>query len=96
MPFVRGIYLSESERLELIQLRDHAPQPYIRERAAAILKVDDGLPAAQVARSGLLRPRKPDTLYSWLNRFITEGISGLYIRSGRGRKSAFSPSLPRS
>lgn len=91
MPFLRVIDLTEAERLELLQLRDHAPQPYIRERAAAVLKVDDGEAAARVARQGLLRRRKPDTIYSWLDRFICDGIAGLYIRPGRGRKAAFSP-----
>ena len=95
MPFLRVIDLTETERLELIQLRDHAAQPYLRERAAAVLKVADGHPAARVARQGLLRPRKPDTLYSWLDRFICDGIAGLHIRPGRGRKPVFSPPLPR-
>jgi transposase len=43
-----------------------------------------------VARQGLLRQRKPDTIYDWLNRFHDEGVAGLSIRPGRGRKPAFS------
>jgi transposase len=46
-----------------------------------------------VARTGLLRPRQPDTVYAWLDRYRAEGIAGLTIRPGRGRKPAFSPSL---
>jgi Winged helix-turn helix len=87
--------LSEPQRQELIRLRETAPKPYQRERAAALLKIDAGLPPARVAREGLHRPRKPDTLYEWLRRFEAEGLSGLLkIRPGRGRKPAFSPSLP--
>jgi transposase len=82
--------LSPSQRQELIRLRDTADKPYLRERAAAILKVADGTPAAVVARQGLLRQRKPDTIYDWLNRFHDEGVAGLSIRPGRGRKPAFS------
>lgn len=51
----------------------------------------DGTSAAAVARSGLLRRRKPDTVYLWLDRFQEQGIPGLFIRPGRGRKPAFSP-----
>lgn len=86
----RQIMLTPIQRQELIRLRDTADKPYLRERAAAILKVADGTPAAVVARQGLLRQRKPDTIYDWLNRFHDEGIAGLSIRPGRGRKPAFS------
>ncbi len=86
----RQIMLTNAQRQELIRLRDTAEKPYLRERAAAILKVADGTPAAVVARQGLLRQRKPDTIYDWLNRFHDEGVAGLSIRPGRGRKPAFS------
>jgi len=91
----RTLDLSPPERTALIRLRDTAPKAYLRERAAALLKVADGQPATQVARDGLLRARDPDTLYAWLNRYRDEGIAGLGIRPGRGRKPAFSPSAPR-
>jgi transposase len=89
-----SLTLTAADHTALEDLRDHAPKAYLRERAAAILKVADGLPAAEVARTGLLRPRDSDTLYAWLQRFETEGIAGLPIRPGRGRKPAFSPSAP--
>ena len=90
----RAFALTHSEQEELTRLRDTAPHAYLRERAAALLKVDAGMSAARVAREGLLRPRKPDTVYEWIDRFIDDGIAGLCIRAGRGRKPAFSPSLP--
>jgi transposase len=92
----RQIMLTSSQRQELIRLRDTADKPYLRERAAAILKVADGTPAAVVARQGLLRQRKPDTIYDWLNRFHDEGVAGLNIRPGRGRKPAFSAETHRA
>lgn len=87
----RTLVLSDADRTALVRLRDTAPKAYLRERAAALLKVADGHPAAQVARDGLLRARDPDTLYTWLNRYRDEGEAGLTIRPGRGRKPAFSP-----
>jgi transposase len=90
----RKILLSLVLRSDLLRLRDTAAKAYLRERAAAILKVADGIPALVVARERLLRPRDPDTVYDWLNRFEKEGIPGLVIRPGRGRKPVFSPSVP--
>ncbi|KAB8142486.1 helix-turn-helix domain-containing protein [Chloroflexia bacterium SDU3-3] len=82
----RRIFLTEGQRQELQRLRDSAAKAYLRERAMAILLVADGKPAATVARSGLVRYRKADTVYDWLNRYSTEGIDGLQIREGRGRR----------
>ncbi len=87
----RAFDLTTAERQELTHLRDHALKPYLRERAAALLKVADGMSPARVARTGLLRPRQPDTVYTWLDRFTEAGVAGLHIRTGRGRKPAFSP-----
>ena len=90
----RRLLLTPSEREDLLDLRDHALQPYLRERAAALLKIADGLAVAAVARHGLLRPRRPDTLYEWLDRYQAEGMAGLILQAGRGRKPAFFPSPP--
>ena len=90
----RAFALPTTERQTLEELRAHGPQAYLRERAAALLKVDAGMSPARVAREGLLRPRKPDTVSAWLDRFIEHGLAGLTIRSGRGRKPAFSPAAP--
>jgi len=87
----RPFLVTVAERQALTELRDHSPKAYLRERAAALLKVADGMPAARVARTGLLRPRKPDTVYAWIDRFIEAGSAGLQIQAGRGRKPAFSP-----
>jgi hypothetical protein len=92
---VHRLILTASDRSALERLRDTAAKPHLRERAGAILKVADGQSAASVARSGLLRPRQPDTVYRWIHRFRTEGIAGLDDRSGRGRRPAFSPLPPR-
>lgn len=91
MPNPLQVELNQTERNELEQLRDHGEKAYIRERAAAILKVADGMSASQVARDGLLKQRKYQTVCEWVTRYRQEGIAGLYIKAGRGRKAAFSP-----
>jgi Winged helix-turn helix len=88
----RTIRLSAEIRRKLERMRDTAPQAYMRERAAAIVKIDEGLSPNAVAQSGLLRRHDADTVYRWLDRFEAEGVDGLFIRPGRGRKPAFSPS----
>src|SRR5260370_42301407 len=71
------------------------PKPSPRERAAALLKIAAGAPPPAVARRGLLRPRRPETVWQWVERFTAHGVAGLLtIRPGRGRKPAFSPCGP--
>lgn len=83
--------LNESQAGELEQIRDHHQKPYMRERAAAMLKVANGHSGRDVALNGLYKERAPDTIYSWVRRYQAEGVPGLIIRQGRGRKAAFSP-----
>lgn len=72
-------------------MRDRADKPYLRERASAILQIAAGHSGRWVALNGLLRERKPDTVYGWLDRYETAGIEGLCINEGRGRKAAYEP-----
>jgi len=92
MPNPLQLCLSADERKALERLRDTAAKAYLRERAAALLKLADGLSALQVAEQGLLKRRQCDTVCDWVHRYQAEGVAGLTIRSGRGRKPAFSPS----
>jgi hypothetical protein len=85
------LVLSAAQAAELEALRDHAAQAYLRERAAALLKMAGGMSATAVARGGLLRRRRVHTVLAWLKRYRAEGAAGLTIRPGRGRKSAFFP-----
>ena len=73
----QALSLTEEQRQELLRLRDHDPRPYVRERGAAILKIAEGQSPHRVARSGLLKPRDPDTVYAWLGRYQAEGTIGL-------------------
>ena len=91
MPKRRYQTLTEAEKSELANIRDHHEKPYLREKAAALLKVAAGASPHQVALTGLLKPRSPDALYRWLDRYEAEGVEGLVVQDGRGRKPAFSP-----
>jgi transposase len=90
------VELSTVQRQELEQARNHHPLAYVREKAAAILKVANGESGRAVALHGLLRHRRPYTVYDWIARYQAEGLEGLKVKAGRGRKPAFSPSAPGS
>ena len=93
MPKRLDIPLSEQQRSELLEARDHHAKAYVREKAAAILKMaDERLPALEVARHGLLKRRDDNTVRCWLRRYLHSGLTGLLVQHGRGRKPAFSPS----
>ncbi len=92
------VILTEQEQEELEYARDHHPKAYMRERAAALLKMAQGQSATQVAYKaykGLLRKRYPHAVCEWVRRYNIDGLAGLQIREGRGRKAAFSPSRTR-
>ena len=89
------IELTPEQRQELEKMRHYDPVPYKRTRATAILKIADGQSGRDVALHGLLAPHDPDTIYEWARRYQAEGIAGLTMRPGRGRKPAFSPSAGR-
>ncbi len=87
----RTLILEPYARIPLEQMRDHHPVAYLRERAAGLLKIADGMSVHQVAQAGLLKPRKADTVYGWLNAYLASGIGGLYQAPRRG--SSFPPPL---
>ena len=91
MPELITICLTPEQQEQLEQIRDTDKRPYMRERAAAMLKIAEGASPRQVALHGLLKPRKPDTIYDWLHRYEAEGINGLPVKPGRGRKPAYYP-----
>ena len=91
MPKQWNIELEPTERNQLEKLRDTGHPAYLRERAAAVLKVADGQSATFVAQHGLLKQRRLNTVCEWLHAYLKDGIKGLNIKKGRGRKGAFSP-----
>ena len=65
----RTLCLTGEERAYLEKTRDRERRAYLRERAAALLKIADGMAPFAVAKTGLLKPRHPETIYLWLNDF---------------------------
>lgn len=92
MPAQLKLTLTQAQRGELEAARDRHRLAYVRERAAALLKIADGQPAYVVADRGLLKRRSRKAVRGWHQRYVAEGIGGLVMRKGRGRKPAFSPS----
>ncbi len=91
MPELITICLTQEQQEQLEHIRDTDKRPYMRERAAAMLKIAEGTTPRQVALNGLLKPRGPDAVYDWVHRYQQEGVAGLPIKSGRGRKPAYFP-----
>lgn len=91
MPKTPELPLTIEERLALERLRDTGAKAYLRERAAAILKVADGMAIYQVANEGLLKRRRRQTVGEWVTRYRAAGIGGLSQQPGRGRPAAFFP-----
>jgi transposase len=91
MPKALTLTLTDKQKKQLTSYRDRHPKPYVRERAAALLQVAMGLTITQVATEKLFRTRDPETIGDWLHRYEQDGLTGLFIKKGRGRKSAFFP-----
>jgi hypothetical protein len=63
MATIRSLDLDEAQRQALTDYRDHHAAAYVRERCAALLKIAEGQSPHAVARQGLLKARRPDTVY---------------------------------
>ena len=86
MPKRRYLDLSPEQHAELVGIRDRHPKPYMREKAAILLKIANGMSPHAASQSGGLRPHDSDTVYRWMDRYEEEGTAGLAIKAGRGRK----------
>jgi transposase len=94
MPRYIRVQLTEVQRQELSHTRSHHAKAFMRERAAAVLKVADGGLVQTVAATGLLKRHEPETVKHWIDRYLEAGLGGWQIKRGRGRKPKFSPSEP--
>lgn len=94
MPTPLTLDLSDKERRRLEQARDYHDKPYVRERATALLKIADGWSGREVALRGLLKRRKPDTVYE--TGFIaTKKMDSTALLSARdaGESRPFPPNM---
>ena len=73
----RTLQLTTVERSALTRTRNRDARAYLRERCAVLLAIADGLSVRQAARRGGLRPRHPETVSDWLNRYLASGLAGL-------------------
>ena len=92
MPKVYRIELTLEQQEELKLTASRHKKPFMRERAAGILKVAGANSLRQVAYHQLLTRHAPETVKGWCEAYLDQGLAGLKIRQGRGRKPAFSPS----
>src|SRR5258708_38469796 len=90
-----SVTFSPAQVQALEQVRDHLLLAYVRVKAAGILKVRQGQSMRQVAKSGLLKSVRRETVKAWIVRSQHDGVAGLLVQPGRGRKPAFSPCAPR-
>ena len=88
------LQLTDEQTQTLRQLRDTAEQAYLRERAGALLKIAAGMSPHKVAQSGLLKQRKPDTVYAWLRAYRQQGVQGLRHKPGKV-ENPLSPRYPK-
>ena len=77
--------LSADAHRELEQVVRHGQPAHVRVKAVALLALADGRKIGEVAR--LVRCSR-QALTEWRKRYRAEGLSGLQVRPGRGRRSA--------
>src|SRR2546428_6106659 len=66
-----SLSLNEQEQPNLQTMRDHHPEPYVRERSAAVLKIAEGKSPHWVAKQGRLKERDPDTVDRWVQWYVS-------------------------
>lgn len=91
MPTAYRLAMGAAELVTLEQLRDHGPKAYLRERAAVLLAIARGTSIRRAALTAGLKAHDADTVCTWVARYQTQGVAGLWIRAGRGRKPAAFP-----
>ncbi|HZC77395.1 MAG TPA: hypothetical protein VE258_06570 [Ktedonobacterales bacterium] len=94
MPRPLQLSLTSVERAALLGARDHHAKAYLRERAAAIVRVADGWSARAVARSGCRKPRRVETVGRWVAGSPPSagtGSLGCWCRRDAGASPLFLP-----
>jgi len=91
MPKRYVIKLNDDERAKIEGWVKNPPKPYLRQRARAILLVAEGEPLYKVADHSRIRKDRK-TIQRWVQRYQSEGLNGLKVKPGQGRKPAFFPS----
>jgi len=80
---MRKIDLSSSEFLMLSSGLKHHPKAHVRNRFQALLLSNEGWKIKDIAKLLKVRTR---TIYTWMDNWNKDGVCGLFISTGRGRK----------
>ena len=80
---MRYIELDETARQELDTVYHTYAKSHVRQRAQCLLLSDQGYPVPMLAD---IFSTRTHTIRAWFNRWESEGVEGLEIRSGRGLK----------
>jgi transposase len=86
---MRYIQLIESEEETLQEALVNHSSNIVRVRSQTLLLSHRKYPVKELARLHQVRTR---TIYEWFSRWQTQGIVGLRISEGRGRKATLQPS----
>jgi hypothetical protein len=88
------MYSGDVERCPTTRINDGArpTSAYLRECAAAILKVASGYRFLQVGEHSLHKRHEPETVHRWVKPYLSDGLAGLIFKADSGRKPKFSPS----
>lgn len=80
---IKTIELTSVQRLELEYGFRHGTSHCLRMRCRAVLLKSDGLSSVKVGKQTEM---SLVSVNAWVKRFLSEGITGLQTREGRGRK----------
>ena len=80
--------LSPDQTAELMGCVRESPLPYVRVKALALLSCAEGRSQAEVAR--VFRVDR-NTVSRWCRGYLQEGIPGLRVKPGRGRRQCADP-----
>lgn len=80
--------INEEQRKELLHAAKHAPQGYVRMKALVMWNVASGRSQSEVAR---LMVVSRVSINQWIKCYLTQGIQGLLVKRGRGRKEKANP-----
>jgi len=75
--------LTDEQVKELEHEAKHAPEAYVRMKALAVLGLHDGHSPTLICR--ILRVSR-QSIYQWQRRYERQGLAGLLMHEGRGRK----------
>lgn len=76
--------LSKEEKIMLLECQEKHKKSQVRNRSHALLLSDEGKATSFIAALFKVRTR---TIYEWFNRWESNGIMGILLKPGRGRKA---------